>query len=45
MYAYEIQNRKTKQTEFIFGYTSADAFRRAELVPNDWEIMFYEYVG
>ena len=45
MYAYEIQNRRTQKTKFIFGYTPEDAFRRAGLTRKNWEIMSYDYVG
>lgn len=44
MYEYGIYNIHTNEETMIYGYTSADAFRRAKLDKADWRISYYEYV-
>ena len=44
MYEIDIRNKNTNETRIIAGYNFEDAFRRAKLIPEEWEVEFYEYV-
>jgi hypothetical protein len=44
MYEIDIKNKNTNETTIIAGYSFEDAFRRAKLIPEEWEVVFYEYV-
>jgi hypothetical protein len=44
MYEYRIVNRITEEETVIFGYTYADACKRAKLNPEDCELECVEYV-
>ena len=44
MTEYGIYNIHTDEEEIIFGYNFTDACRRAKLNPNDWEVIYREYV-
>jgi len=45
MYEFEINNKRTNEIAFIFGYTEKDAWRRhPELDPNDWKTVHCEYI-
>ena len=45
MWEFEIMNNETKETNFIFGYSLSDAFRRYPLLnPNEWTCIGREYV-
>lgn len=44
MYEFEIMNNSTKETDIIFGYSIADAYRRSKLNMVDWTVLHCEYV-
>lgn len=44
MKEFYITNIHTNKENIVFGYNSADAFRRAKLNPNEWTIDWVEYV-
>lgn len=44
MYEYGIYNSITKEERIVFGYSTADAFRRSNLDVNEWKILYSEYV-
>ena len=45
MYEYEIYNANTNEHDFIYGYCIADAWKRNKsLNPNDWKIVYTEYI-
>ena len=44
MYELTIRNIKTNEEMIIFGYTTFDAFRRANLELTDWVVTDLEYV-
>ena len=45
MYEFEIYNKTTDKTDFIFGYTVNDAFRRnPKLNPAEWVVILANYI-
>ena len=45
MYEYEIYNKTTDKTDFIYGYFVDDAFRRnPDLNPAEWVVILANYV-
>ena len=45
MYEFEICNRITNETDFIFGYTYENALNRnPSLNENDWILVYQEYI-
>ena len=44
MKEFYITNIHTNKENTIFGYSSADAFRRANLSPNEWTVDWVEYI-
>lgn len=44
MYEYDVENIYTGEKRIVFGYTVADAFRRAGLAPIEWGVLHAEYV-
>ena len=45
MYEFEIYNPTTNEHDFIHGYTVKDAWeRRPSLNPDEWKIIFREYI-
>jgi hypothetical protein len=44
MKEFYITNIHTNKENIIFGYSSADAFRRAKLSPNEWTVDWVEYI-
>ena len=44
MYEYTIENRQTLEMDIIFGYNVKDAFKRANLLPFEWNVLGAEYV-
>jgi hypothetical protein len=43
MYEYTIENRQTLELDIIFGRDAKDAFRRANLLPFEWNVIYAEY--
>lgn len=44
MCEYEIMNKITNEVRFIFGYSFSDACRRSGYEPNDWTVIYSEYI-
>ena len=44
MYEFEILNKTTKETNYIFGYGFNDACRRSKLEPNEWTVIGKDYI-
>ena len=44
MYEYEIINRNTQSEDFIYGRNFADACKRAGLDPEEWKVIYREYI-
>ena len=44
MYEFEIKNKTTKETDYIFGYGYNDACRRSKLEPNEWTVISKDYI-
>lgn len=44
MTEYGISNIHTNEENIIFGYSFADACRRAKLNVDNWEIIYSEYI-
>ena len=44
MYEYTIENRQTLELDIIFGYNVKDAFKRANLLPFEWDVLCAEYI-
>lgn len=44
MNEYEILNRRTGEYETIFGYSVEHAFSKTSFDPNEWTVIFWEYV-
>lgn len=45
MWEFDIIDKETQETNIIFGYTLADAFRRhPRLNPSDWECVRADYI-
>ena len=44
MYEYDVANIYTGEQRIVFGYSVADAFRRAGLAPIEWGVLRAEYV-
>ena len=44
MYEYRITNLATGKENFIFGYSASNAFRRANLNPEEWVVWEREYI-
>ena len=44
MYEIEIMNINTNEINYLFGYSVKDAFKKKKLDPNEWEVMYVEYI-
>lgn len=44
MYEYYIESIYTGEERIIYGYDVKDAFRRANLAPIEWGVVYVEYV-
>ena len=44
MYEFEICHVVTGDIEFMYGYNSADAFRRKNYNPAEWNVIYKEYI-
>lgn len=45
MYEFEIRNKLTGETDFIFGYTWENAWNRNHsLNENDWTLVYQQYI-
>jgi hypothetical protein len=44
MYEFEICHVVTGDIELMYGYNSADAFRRKNYNPAEWDIIYKEYI-
>lgn len=44
MYEFEIKNKTTKETEYIFGYSYNDACCRNKLEPTEWTMISKDYI-
>jgi hypothetical protein len=44
MYEYEIKNKTTREIDYIFGRSFADACRRSKLEPDEWVMLSRDYI-
>jgi hypothetical protein len=44
MYEYCIESIYTGEERIVYGYDVKDAFRRANLAPIEWGVVYVEYV-
>lgn len=44
MYEFYIENIHSGATSAIFGYNVNDAFRRSKKDPNQWRVVFADYI-
>lgn len=44
MYEYGIYNIITNEEDIIFGHSFEDACRRAKLNPQEWKVIYQEYI-
>lgn len=44
MYEYYVESIYTGEKRIVFGYNVQDAFRRANLAPIEWGVVYVEYV-
>lgn len=44
MYEFTIENRQTLEIDVIFGRNVKDAFKRANLLPFEWNVIRADYI-